>query len=239
MKRLFDLTFAAIGLLALSPILVFVSFLVWAQDFRSPLYLAPRVGRSGRIFTMYKLRSMVINADKNGVDSTSADDARITKIGKIIRKFKLDELTQLINVVKGDMSLVGPRPNVENETNKYSEDEKLILSVKPGITDFASIIFSDEGEILKGSSDPDLDYNQIIRPWKSRLGIFYIQNQTFITDLKIICYTLLTLLSRTSALKGVSCLLKEKNASSALIKIALRDAPITPSAPPGLSKITS
>lgn len=239
MKRLFDLTFAAIGLLALSPILVFVSFLVWSQDFRSPLYLAPRVGKGGRIFTMYKLRSMVINADKNGVDSTSADDARITKIGKIIRKFKLDELTQLINVVKGDMSLVGPRPNVENETNKYSEDEKLILSVKPGITDFASIIFSDEGEILKGSSDPDLDYNQIIRPWKSRLGIFYIQNQTFITDLKIICYTLLSLLSRISALKSVSCLLKEKNASSALIKIALRDAPITPSAPPGLSKVVS
>ena len=120
---------------------------------------------------MVKLRSMIINADKNKVDSTASDDMRITRVGMMIRAYKLDELTQLINVLKGDMSLVGPRPNVQRDVDLYSETEKRLLSVKPGITDFSSIIFSDEGDILSGLDDPDIAYNQLIRPWKSRLGI--------------------------------------------------------------------
>ena len=121
---------------------------------------------------MIKLRSMIVNAEKSKVDSTSSNDPRITKIGKIIRKLKLDELSQLFNVFIGEMSLVGPRPNVKRETDLYTKVEKNLLSVKPGITDFASIIFSDESEILKNVDDPDISYNQLIRPWKSRLGLF-------------------------------------------------------------------
>ena len=121
---------------------------------------------------MYKLRTMIINADSTGVDSTSSNDNRITSVGKFIRKFKIDEISQLINVLLGDMSLVGPRPNVLREILMYTDLEKELLTVKPGITDFASIVFSDEGEILSDSDDPDIDYNQLIRPGKGYLGNF-------------------------------------------------------------------
>ena len=160
------------------PIMLPVIILVWLQDLKSPFYIADRVGKNRKIFKMVKLRSMVIGADKSGVDSTGANDSRITTIGKLIRKFKLDEISQLWNVLLGDMSLVGPRPNVKTETDMYTEEEGLLLSVKPGITDFSSIVFSDEGDILANKIDPDLSYNQLIRPWKSRLGIIYIKNQS-------------------------------------------------------------
>ena len=133
--------------------------LIWIHDFHSPFYIAPRVGKSGQVFNMVKLRSMVVHADKTGVDSTSSSDPRITPIGHIVRKFKLDEFTQLWNVLKGDMSLVGPRPNVKRETDLYTRVEKGLLSVCPGITDFSSIVFSDENEMLRDSKDPDIDYN--------------------------------------------------------------------------------
>ena len=115
MKRLLDILAALIGLILLSPVLLIVCFLIWRQDHHSPFYIAPRVGKNEKTFNMVKLRSMVIGADKSGVDSTSAQDPRITPIGNFVRKFKLDELTQLWNVLKGDMSLVGPRPNVRRE----------------------------------------------------------------------------------------------------------------------------
>src|SRR5205085_5451329 len=172
MKRLFDIICAAAGLVLTSPILLPVMFLIWRQDGFSPFYIAARVGRRESLFHMVKLRSMVKNADKSGVDSTSMDDRRITRVGQFVRKYKLDELTQLWNVLRGEMSLVGPRPNVKRETDLYTREEKRLLTVRPGITDFASIVFSDEGEILAGQPDPDIAYNQLIRPGKSRLGIF-------------------------------------------------------------------
>ena len=135
-------------------------FLIWWQDKHSPFYIAPRTGRNERPFRMVKLRSMVINADKSGVDSTAANDRRITGVGQFVRRYKLDELTQLWNVLKGDMSLVGPRPNVERETRMYTPVEKRLLSVRPGITDYASIVFADEGDILKEYADPDIAYTR-------------------------------------------------------------------------------
>ena len=162
MKRIFDLTVSLILTIAVFPVISIVLFFVWIQDFKNPFYLAPRVSKNGGLFTMIKVRSMVVNADKNKIDSTKSDDPRITKVGRFVRKFKIDELGQIINVIKGDMSLVGPRPQVSRDVDLYSDEEKLLLSVKPGITDFASIVFSDEGEILEGADDPDLLYNQII-----------------------------------------------------------------------------
>ena len=176
-KRLVDILASLFGLLITSPILLPVMFLVWKEDKKSPFYIAPRSGRNGTIFKMVKLRSMVVDADKTGVDSTSGNDMRITPIGHKIRRYKLDELVQLWNVLIGDMSLVGPRPNVKTETDLYTDVEKKLLLVRPGITDFSSIVFSDEGEILEGRDNPDLAYNQLIRPWKSRLGLLYIKNQ--------------------------------------------------------------
>ena len=170
MKRLMDILASFFGLLLTSPILLTFMFLVWRQDGHSPFYIAPRMGKDEKPFRMVKLRSMVKNADRSGVDSTAADDMRITRVGHLIRKFKLDELTQLLNVLKGDMSLVGPRPNVQRETDLYTDSENKLLSVRPGITDFSSIVFSDEGDILEGQEDPDIAYNQLIRPGKSRLA---------------------------------------------------------------------
>ena len=237
MKRFTDLIISLFGLILLSPIILPVLLIVWLQDFHNPFYVAPRVGKNEKIFKMIKLRSMKINADKSGVDSTSSNDSRITSVGRFIRKIKLDEISQLINVLLGDMSLVGPRPNVKRETDLYTSEEKKLLSEKPGITDFSSIVFSDEGDILKDSSDPDLDYNQLIRPWKSRLGIFYINNKSLRLDFILIFLTVIAILNRDSALKKIHNLLMRLNADEVLLKIAKRKTDLVPAPPPGSDKI--
>lgn len=239
MKRLIDLAGSLLGLVLASPILLPVMFLVWIQDWHSPFYVAPRVGRGERPFRMVKLRSMVINADKSGVDSTAANDRRITHVGHFIRRFKLDELTQLWNVLIGDMSLVGPRPNVKRETDLYTPDEKRLLSVKPGITDLASIVFSDEGDVLRGQADPDIAYNQLIRPGKGHLGLFYIDHRTVWLDLRLCALTVVAILSRSRALEGVQGILKSLGAPESLMRLAARKDPLIPSPPPGATRIVT
>ena len=236
-KRLIDILTSFFGLLITSPILLPVMFLVWKEDKRSPLYIAPRSGRNGAIFKMVKLRSMVVDADKSGVNSTSGNDMRITPIGHKIRKYKLDELIQLWNVLIGDMSLVGPRPNVKSETDLYTDIEKKLLLVRPGITDFSSIVFSDEGEILKGKENPDLAYNQLIRPWKSRLGLVYIKNQSFLLDLQLIFYTIVAIISRPKALIWVAKKLNSMNVDTDTIRVSKREIDLSPSPPPGSDEI--
>lgn len=239
MRKLIDQTIAAVALLALSPVLLPVMFLVWRQDRHSPFYVAPRVGLNEKPFRMIKLRSMVVNADKTGVDSTAADDKRITAVGHFIRRYKLDEIMQLVNVAKGEMSLVGPRPNVKRETDLYTVQEKRLLAVMPGITDLASIVYSDEGEILAGKEDPDIAYNQLIRPGKSLLGLFYIDHRSFWLDLRIMLLTVKAILSRQRALVGVVKILEQNGAPEALIDIAKREKPLTPMPPPGAKSIVT
>lgn len=239
MKRLFDILLSFFGLIALSPILLPVIIIVYLQDFYSPFYISPRVGKNGSIFKMVKLRSMVKNADKSGVDSTSANDNRITPVGHFIRRFKLDEFTQLINVFIGNMSFVGPRPNIKRETDLYTNLEKNLLNVKPGITDIASIVFSDEGDILKNSKDPDIDYNQLIRPGKSELGLFYVKNSNILLDINLIFITIFGLFSRNYSLKKLRRLLKKYNANKRIIEIASRSKRLIPSPPPGSSEIVT
>lgn len=239
MKRLFDFIFSFFALIVFSPIFLVVMFFVWINDFSNPFYIADRVGKDEKIFKMFKLRSMVVNADKTGVDSTSNNDMRITRVGKFIRKFKMDEISQLINVLLGDMSLVGPRPNVKRETDLYTKTEKKLLKVKPGITDISSIVFSDEGEILIDSVDPDIDYNQLIRPGKGYLGLFYIENQSFFFDIRLIIITVISIFNREFALDSIVNLMKTKNASSFLIEIAQRKNKLIPSPPPGATKIVT
>ena len=232
-KRLFDILASATGLLLASPVLLPVMFLVWWQDKHSPFYVADRVGRDDMTFRMVKLRSMVINADKSGVDSTGASDRRITPVGRFIRRFKFDELTQLWNVLIGDMSLVGPRPNVKRETDLYTSVERHLLEVKPGITDFASIVFSDEGDVLKDQDDPDIAYNQLIRPGKSRLGLFYIEHRSLGIDIQACLLTAVAIVSRDRALKGLQSVLKRLGAPSDLLQLASRVDPLVPQVPPG------
>lgn len=239
MKRLVDLLGSFLGLVLASPVLLPVMFLVWIQDWNSPFYVAPRVGRNERLFRMVKLRSMVKNADRTGVDSTASNDMRITPVGHFIRRYKLDELTQLWNVLLGDMSLVGPRPNVKRETDLYTPEEKRLLTVRPGITDFSSIVFSDEGEILRDQADPDIAYNQLIRPGKGYLGLFYIDHRSVGLDLKLCLLTAVAIVSRERALAGVQRVLRSLGASPGLLVIAARKGALVPSPPPGGSRVVT
>jgi len=185
-----------LGLFSFSPLLLTVSFLIKREDGGPVFYRGLRVGRNGKPFKIFKFRSMVLNAEQIGGPSTSDDDPRITRIGKLIRKYKLDELPQLINVLKGDMSIVGPRPEVQHYVDMYTEEEKAILTVRPGITDWASIWNPDEGAILAGSADPEKTYMEKIRPKKLELQLKYVRERSFWADMKIIMETIWTLVRR-------------------------------------------
>jgi lipopolysaccharide/colanic/teichoic acid biosynthesis glycosyltransferase len=195
MKRLFDIVVSLCGLLVISPLLA--AFAVWiAFDSPGPtFYRGVRAGRLGRPFRIYKLRTMVLDADQIGGAETPANDPRITRAGHFLRKYKFDELSQLINVLKGEMSLVGPRPEVMEEVILYTREEQDLLLVRPGITDWASIKFRDEDEILRGSADPHRAYHELIRPEKVRLGLKYVQHHSFVTDLHILFQTFLAVLT--------------------------------------------
>jgi lipopolysaccharide/colanic/teichoic acid biosynthesis glycosyltransferase len=237
MKRTFDAILSFTALLLFSPVLLFFVIRIWLEDRHSPFYVAPRVGMNGRIFKLIKFRSMVVDADKSCVDSTSADDLRITGIGNFIRRYKIDELPNFINILRGDMSFVGPRPNVPREVKLYSHIEKRLLKIRPGVTDFASIVFADEGEILKDHPDPDIGYNQLIRPWKSRLGLFYVDNAGFLMDMQLIFLTALNMIHRESALSAIHRILKSHNVNDDLQETVLRDKDLFPVPPPGFNDV--
>lgn len=196
-KRVFDIIFSFLGLVVLSPVFLVIFTLIKLEDGGPIFYRGLRVGRYGRPFRIFKFRTMVVDAEKLGGSSTPDDDPRITKIGKFLRKHKMDELPQLINVLKGEMSLVGPRPQVSWAVRLYSNEEKeILLSIKPGMTDHASIKFLDEGEILRGSEYPDKDYMKKIHSEKIRLSIEYTKNMSLKTDFKILFKTFLSIVKK-------------------------------------------
>ena len=238
-KRAFDVVAALCGLILLLPLLVLIALAVFLEDRRAPWFRGVRVGRGGRRFRMIKFRTMIPDAWKSGVSSTANGDRRITRVGKLLRHAKLDELPQLWNVLIGDMSLVGPRPQVEPEAALYTAEEQRLLDLRPGVTDLASLVFADEGEILAGALDPDLLYNQSIRPWKSRLGLMYIERRTLMGDLKILFLTFLASISRKRALTGVARMLDSWDADPLLRRMALRREPLLAWPPPGAERISS
>lgn len=197
LKRAFDIIFAAFGLIMLSPAFFAMAIAIKLDSPGPVFYRGVRVGRYGRPFRIFKFRSMVPNADKMGADSTSGNDMRVTKTGHIIRKFKFDEFSQLINVFLGDMSIVGPRPEVQKFVDMYTEEEKAILTMRPGITDWSSIKFHNEGEIIEASGIADADeaYALLIRPTKLKLQLKYVREHNLWIDIKIIACTILTLFS--------------------------------------------
>ena len=190
MKRLFDFFAALFGLILVSPLLLLSALLIKLSSPGPVFYRGVRAGKGGTTFRMLKFRTMVVNADKIGGPSTSGDDPRLTRVGKALRRFKLDELPQLLNVLVGEMSFVGPRPEVLDEVDLYTAEERHLLDVRPGITDWSSIKFRNEGEILRGAADPHAAYREKIRPEKIRLGLEYVQHHSFWIDLKIIFKTL-------------------------------------------------
>jgi putative undecaprenyl-phosphate galactose phosphotransferase len=189
--RFFDFILSLVGLVVLAPI--FIVLAIWIKtDSKGPVfYKQVRVGQNGIDFGLFKFRSMVVDADKKGLITVGGRDPRITRSGYFIRKYKLDELPQLINVLVGDMSLVGPRPEVRKYVDLYTDEQQKVLSVKPGITDYASIEYMDENEILGKSSDPEKTYIEEIMPEKIKYNMKYIQNKNVSEYFKIIFLTLL------------------------------------------------
>jgi len=191
-KRLFDIIFSFFGLIVISPLLLVIAILIKKESPGPVFYRGVRMGRGGKPFRIFKFRTMVENAEELGGPSTASDDRRLTKIGLSLKKYQLDEIPQLINVLKGEMSLVGPRPEVPLYIDMMSEEEKkIILSIRPGMTDNASLWDFHEGEILKGSPDPEKTYQEKIRPTKIKLQMEYVKNRSFLLDLKIILKTIL------------------------------------------------
>lgn len=235
-KRLIDIVFSLALLIATGPAVLLGMIAVFAHDGGSPIYWAPRVGRGGRDFRMAKLRTMTLGADRWGGSSTSRSDARITPPGRVLRRCKIDELPQLWNVLIGDMSLVGPRPNLRRGgVDLYTSGELHLLEARPGITDLASIVFSDEADILEGAADPDVAYDRLIRPWKSRLGLLYIERRTLSSDLVIIALTALAIVAKPMALRGVDRLLAGWDAPEQLRRVCRRRGPLPYAEPPGLA----
>lgn len=189
-KRLFDLTLGCLALLFLGPILITIACLVKASSPGPVFYRGVRVGRFGKPFRIFKFRSMVVDAERLGGSSTANGDARITAVGGWLRKYKLDELPQLLNVVAGQMSFVGPRPEVSEYVDMYQGDELHLLELRPGITDWASIWNSDEGAVLSQYPDPDEAYLTVIRPTKLKLQLLYARQASVSVDCKIIACTL-------------------------------------------------
>jgi lipopolysaccharide/colanic/teichoic acid biosynthesis glycosyltransferase len=194
-KRVFDIIVAAIGLVLLAPTLALIALMVKLRSAGPALYRGTRVGLGGKLFSMLKFRTMVVNAESLGGSATAADDQRLTSIGKFLRRYKLDELPQLLNVLADDMSLVGPRPEVQKYVGLYSPEEQAILSVRPGITDWASIWNSNEAAVLEGSRDPEKAYEELIRPTKITLQLLYVRNHSLLMDLKILLHTGLKLIN--------------------------------------------
>lgn len=189
MIRFFDILFSLLGLLLLSPVFLILYILICLESKGSGFYRQLRVGRYGRDFYVYKFRSMRVGADKQGLITVGGRDSRITRIGYFIRKYKLDELPQLFNVLKGDMSLVGPRPEVRKYVELYTEEQRKVLSVRPGITDYASIEYVDENTILGQAEDADKAYIELIMPDKIRYNMKYIDNHSLKEYFKIIFLT--------------------------------------------------
>ncbi len=178
----------------LSPVLLFIAWRIKKENSGPVFYRGIRIGRYGKPFRIFKFRTMVPDAERRGGLSTADDDPRITRTGGFLRKYKIDELPQLINILKGDMSFVGPRPEVKHYVDMFTEREKAILSVRPGITDWASLWNPDEGGVLAGSPDPERTYLEKIRPTKIDLQLRYVRERSFWIDLQIILKTILTVI---------------------------------------------
>jgi len=238
-KRALDVLAATGVVLVTLPLSLAALAAVWLSDRANPLYVSERIGRYGQSFRFLKIRTMVPLACANAIDTTAAGDPRVTAVGRCIRALKVDELPQLLHVLSGRMSMVGPRPNVPREVTLYTPEERQLLTVRPGITDIASIVFADLAEALRDAADPNIAYNQLIRPWKSRLGLHYVRSASLGSDLQIICCTVSVLFARRWTLRRLSSLLRKTGAPADLCRFVLREEPLRPAPPPGADTIVT
>ncbi len=190
MIRFFDIIFSFFGLIIFLPFLLILALAIVIESKGGVFYKQVRVGKNNKDFKLYKFRSMAVNADKNGLLTIGNNDSRITKVGKFIRKYKIDEFAQLINVLRGDMSLVGPRPEVRKYVNLYTKKQMQVLTIKPGISDYASIKYFNENEVLSKSVNPEETYINEIMPHKLELNMFFLSNNNLYNYFKIIFNTI-------------------------------------------------
>ena len=189
MIRLFDIFFSALGLIILFPFFIVFYLLIRLESKGGAFYIQERIGKNGKPFGLYKFRSMRVGSDAEGLLTVGERDNRITRIGYVLRKTKIDELPQLMNVLKGDMSLVGPRPEVRKYTDMYTEEQRKVLCVRPGITDYASIEYVNENELLSTADDPERMYIEKVMPDKIKLNMKYLEHYTVGEYFKIIFLT--------------------------------------------------
>lgn len=196
MPNFIDKFLSLIGLILLSPLFILISVLVKIESHGGVFFLQKRVGKNNKDFFLYKFRTMYIDSERKGFLTVGGKDPRITRTGYFLRKFKLDELPQLINILKGDMKLVGPRPEVRKYVNLYNENQLKVLTVKPGITDLASITYRNENEILEKADDPENYYINKIMPHKLELNLEYLKHRSFRGDINIIFRTILAIITK-------------------------------------------
>lgn len=196
MKRLFDIIASGLGLIVLSPLLAVLAIWIKSDSNGPVFYRQTRVGKDNKDFRLYKFRSMRLGSDKLGLITVGGHDPRVTRSGYYIRKYKLDEFPQLINVFLGDMSLVGPRPEVRKYVDMYSAEQLHVLDVKPGITSLASIRYRNENELLAKAENPDKVYTEIIMPDKLKIDLEYVQNANLLSDIKLIFSTLFEVVTK-------------------------------------------
>lgn len=189
-KKLYDLFFSFTGLLILFPLFLIIAVIIKFTSKGPVFYIQPRVGKNNREFMLYKFRTMKAGSDKSGLLTIGSTDSRITHVGGFLRKYKIDELPQLLNILKGDMSFVGPRPEVRKYVLLYSEEQMNVLNIKPGLTDYASLQYINEDEILASEAEPEQAYVKKIMPEKLRLNLQYMDEMSFFTDLSIIFRTI-------------------------------------------------
>ncbi|MFH4965353.1 sugar transferase [Gaetbulibacter sp. M235] len=195
-KRCFDVVFSALGLIVLAPILCIIAIIIKLDSKGPILFIQPRVGLHNKNFNIFKFRTMYIESENKGLLTIGNRDSRITKVGYFLRRYKIDEFPQLINIIKGDMSFVGPRPELRKYVNYYTKEDMIVLSVKPGITGLASIEYRNEVELLKSAKDPEIFFIQSIIPEKNKLNKEYIAKKSFWFDLKLIAITILKVVTK-------------------------------------------
>lgn len=198
---MFNRIIALIIFILALPVIILASLIIFFQDFKSPIYLQKRVGFNGNYFTLYKIRTMRINHTSPVFLATSMNDERLFKIGKLFRKFKIDELPQFLNVILGDLNIIGPRPNIIPLLNNYSNEEFKLLKIKPGLTDIASVMLSDLNEKLKDSKNPDVDYENNYRKKKNSYGLYYIKNSSAGLNFFIFIATIVVIINKNAGKK--------------------------------------
>lgn len=235
-KRPLELIITIMALAIAAPVVLPILGIVWSRDLRPPIRLATRIGKNGRPFRLATLRATTATA----VPTANLPDARRSAepdwLDRITRKLRFDTLLPLCNVIAGHMSLVGPQPSLPSEAAGFTSIEKRLLDVRPGVTDFAAIVFADECDILRNSADPELDFNRLIRPWKSRLGLFYIENRSLALDRDLLLATCVSIGSRRRGRALIERRLAELEAPPEIREIASRRVALAPCLPPGAAR---